>query len=105
MVTAVPPAVGPLLGVIAVTVGGGGVYVYRSIPVPVPIGVVTVTFTGPSACAGVTAVMVVSLTKVNATELPPIVTEVAPVKAAPVMVIGVPPAREPFGGLTDVTVG
>ena len=72
----------------------------------VPVGVVTVTFTGPEDPAGDTAVRVVedvTLNDVAATE--PNLTDVAPVKLVPVMVVEVPPAVEPVFGLTLVTVG
>jgi hypothetical protein len=62
----------------------------------VPFDVVTSTLTAPAACAGVTAVIVVSLTKEKlATGEPPIVTPVTPVKSNPVSVTDDPPAGVP----------
>jgi hypothetical protein len=68
--------------------------------------VVTDTVFAPAVPAGVTAVTVVeltTLTEVAAT--PPIVTELAPVKFVPVIVIVVPPESGPVFGLTDEIVG
>ncbi len=50
-------------------------------------------------------VMLVELTTVKLTAVPPMVTEVAPAMLAPVMVMGVPPAPDPVIGETLVTVG
>ena len=64
------------------------------------------TVLAPAVPAGVTAVTVVeltTLTEVAAT--PPIVTELAPVKFVPVIVIAVPPVVGPVFGLTDEIVG
>ena len=72
----------------------------------VPPGVVTDTVFAPAVPAGVTAVTVVeltTLTEVAAT--PPIVTELAPVKFVPVIVIAVPPLVGPTFGETDEIVG
>ncbi len=72
----------------------------------VPLGVVIDTVFAPIVPAGVTAVTVVeltTLTEVAAT--PPIVTELAPVKFVPVIVIAVPPATDPALGATDEIVG
>ena len=75
-------------------------------PLLVPPGVVTLTTTFPSACAGTVAVIVVSLTTVNAVALtPPKVTAVAPVNPVPVRVTPMPPAVGPADGLTVPTVG
>ena len=72
----------------------------------VPLGVVTKTLAVPAAWAGVVAVMVVELTKAKVAALtPPMVTAVAPVKSAPVMVMLVPPAVEPLVGEILITVG
>ena len=74
--------------------------------VAVPHAVVTATSRGPSRPGGVTAVRLVSLTKVTPSAgTPPIVTEVAPVRFAPVMVIVVPPVEGPDAGDTDEIVG
>ena len=72
-----------------------------------PAGVVTVTSTVPMVPAGLTAVIVVSLTTVTlvaATPVPKSTSE-APVKLVPVIVTKVPPAAEPVVGLRPVTVG
>ena len=64
------------------------------------------TVFAPTVPAGVTAVTVVgftTLTEVAAT--PPIVTELAPVRFVPVIVIAVPPLVDPVFGLTDEIVG
>ena len=50
-------------------------------------------------------VMVVELTTVKLTAVPPMVTEVAPAKSVPVMVMLVPPAANPAEGETLVTEG
>ena len=72
----------------------------------VPFDVVTSTLTVPTACVGVTAVIVVSLTKEKlVTGEPPIVTPVAPVKSNPVNVTDVPPAVVPELGDTPLTEG
>ena len=57
-----------------------------------PYGVVSVSFADPAVPAGVTAVTVVALTTdTEVAELPPTVTELVPVRFAPVIVIAVPP--------------
>ena len=72
----------------------------------VPSGVVTNTLAVPALPAGVFAVIEVELTTVTTVAaVPPIVTEVAPVKSVPVMVTACPPASGPDDGLMDVTVG
>jgi len=68
--------------------------------------VVIDTVFAPIVPAGVTAVTVVeltTLTEVAAT--PPIVTELAPVRFVPVIVIAVPPLVDPVFGLTAEIVG
>src|SRR4029079_10817033 len=65
IVTFVTPAVDPVAGEIAVTVGGAA-YVNPPVNVPLsPPGLVTVTLTAPAACAGVTAVIDVALATVT----------------------------------------
>ena len=72
----------------------------------VPSGVVTNTLAVPALPAGVIAVSEVELTTVTTVAaVPPIVTEVAPVKSVPVMVTACPPVSGPDDGLMDVTVG
>ena len=71
-----------------------------------PLGVVTTTLAVPADPAGVVAVIVVAFTTVTLVAATPrIVTPVAPVKLAPVIVILVPPKVEPLAGLTLLTVG
>ena len=71
-----------------------------------PLGVVTNTLVDPADLADVIAVIVVEFTTIKlATETPPISTDVAPVKLAPVIVIEVPPNVDPLDGETLDTVG
>jgi len=106
MVTEVPPAAGPLVGLSDVTVGAA-TYVKLTRLLDVPPGVVTVTFAAPAAPAGALAVIWVVDTKFTvALALPPKFTVVAPeTNPVPVMVTDVPPAVDPLVGLNDVTVG
>jgi hypothetical protein len=108
IVTRVPPAAGPLVGLSPVTAGAAAtVYVNSSAAetADVPAGLVTVRFTTPVP-AGLSAVIVVSLTtsRFVAADVPKS-TVVAPVKLVPVIVTGVPPASEPLVGFRPVTVG
>ena len=107
IVTDVPPAVGPLVGLTLVTVGPLTNVNWSHAPVAlVPLGVVTVTSTVPAVCAGEVAVIDVALFTVNdAAGVAPNCTAVAPVKPVPVIVTDVPPAVGPLVGLTLVTVG
>ena len=70
-----------------------------------PLAVVTKTSKVPDVRVGVTAVIEVADTTVNAALTPPNFTAVAPVKTVPVIVTVVPPAAGPLVGLTAVTVG
>jgi hypothetical protein len=72
---------------------------------PAPVGAVTVTVAGPALGAiGVWQVIEVSLTTTRlVAATPPNVTAVAPVKAEPVMVTGVPPDCGPVVGARLVT--
>jgi hypothetical protein len=106
IVTAVPPAIGPLFGEILLTVGTT-TYVnpFVKLPLGTP-GFVTVTVTAPTLPAGVVAVICVALTTTTfvAAVLPNVT--VAPVaKFVPVIVTAVPPAVVPVFGETLVTVG
>ncbi len=66
----------------------------------------TDTVFAPIVPAGVTAVTVVALTTLTEVAAsPPIVTELAPVKFVPVIVIAVPPLVGPTFGETDEIVG
>ncbi len=104
IVTAVPPAAGPLVGVREVMAG-----TCRNVKSPgceSPLGCCTITSTAPGACAGVVTVMVVSFTTVKAVPAsPPKVTPVAPVKFVPVTVTSVPPVSGPLVGATELMVG
>jgi hypothetical protein len=105
MVTLVPPASGPAVGLIAVIVGARPNVNRSAADVgEVPAAVVTVTSTVPMACAGDVAVQLVAdaqLTDVAA--VPPKEAVVEPTtKPEPVMVTVVPPACGPLAGLTAV---
>jgi hypothetical protein len=72
----------------------------------VPDGVVTRTLAVPAVPAGVVAVIEVALTTVTPlAAAPPIVTDVAPVKFVPVIMIEVPPRVVPVAGDIAVTDG
>src|SRR5450432_3121488 len=73
--------------------------------VAVPAGEVTTTSTGPAGRAGVEAVMVVALDTLKATELPPMVRLVVPMKPLPVMVMAVLAPGAPVLGDTWAMVG
>jgi hypothetical protein len=107
MVIAVPPAVGPPVGLTPEIVGAGAVYVkaFDRVALP-PSGFVTMTATAPAALAGVVAVSWVALAMLTfVAACPPTVT-VAPVtKLVPVMVIAVPPVVGPVVGATALMVG
>ena len=105
IVTAVPPATGPLFGLTLLTVGVT-TYVYPFVRLPLCPLTVTVTVTAPELPAGVVAVIVVLFTTTTfvAAALPNFT--VAPVaKFVPVIVTAVPPAVDPVVGLTLLTVG
>jgi hypothetical protein len=106
IVTLVPPAGGPKVGLIAPTVGGA-TKVKQLVQLPDCVSLfVTTALTRPAACAGVVAVIVVALTTVTAVAgVPSIVREAPAVKAVPVIVTLVPPLIGPEIGLIPVTVG
>src|SRR5277367_1942575 len=106
IVTAVPPATGPLAGDTLVTVGRT-TYVYPFVRLPLcPTELVTVTVTAPALPAGVTAVIVVAFTTVTpVAAVLPKVTVAPAAKFVPVIVTDVPPEVDPLFGLTLVTVG
>jgi len=106
MVTAVPPAVGPLFGLTLLTVGTTAyVYPFARLPLCDPT-LVTVTVTAPALPAGVVAVIVVAFTTTTFVADPlPNVTVAPDAKFVPVIVTAVPPAVVPVFGLTLVTVG
>ncbi len=64
-VTAVPPAAGPTLGLIAVTVGARDKREAVREAAALAIQLVTTTSTAPGACAAVTAVIEVALTTID----------------------------------------
>ena len=105
IVTAVPPAVGPLFGDTLLTVGITA-YVNPLVRLPLCPLTVTVTVTAPALPAGAVAVISVGLTTTTlVAAVAPNVT-VAPVaKLVPVIVTAVPPAVKPLFGDTLVTVG
>src|SRR5271170_781772 len=104
MVTGVPPAVVPDVGLIPVRVGGvTKVYLSADDVVDVPPGVVTVMSTVPAASAGAVAVMEVAESAVTLAAVVPNLTEVAPLRLVPVMVTGGPPAVVPDVGSMPVT--
>lgn len=103
IVTEVPPAVVPEVGLSDVIVGAAR---YVKVELSVPLGVATLTVTWPADLAGVIAVIVVELTTVNDFAfVPPNVTAVVPSKLVPVIVTTVSPLVGPFVGVRDVIVG
>jgi hypothetical protein len=112
MVTLVPPAVGPDVGEMEVTVGagtGGGATEVNWSALSVglePFGVVIVTSKVPAASAGATALIRVDedTLKLDAGAVPKS-TLVAPLKPVPLMVTLVPPVLGPLAGEMEVTVG
>ena len=70
-----------------------------------PFTLLTATSTVPAACAGVTAVSSVVLTKVVAAAVPSMLTTASAVKLVPVIVRVSPPSGEPLLGATDVNDG
>src|SRR6266542_2082564 len=94
-VTAVPPALAPLLGVTELTVGAA---TYVKQPVHVPLcasGFVTVTLAAPAACAVVVPLMLVPVTLETVTGEPPSEAVAPAWNPVPVMVTDVPPTAGP----------
>jgi hypothetical protein len=105
IVIGVPPAIEPLFGLTAVTVGGA-MYVKTAAVALVCPDAVTVTLAAPAGCADVVAVIDVALTTITPVAGdPPTSTVAPPVKFVPLIVIAVPPSVEPLVGLTPVTAG
>jgi hypothetical protein len=105
IVTAVPPATGPLAGEIRVTVGAG-IYVNVS-PATialVPLGVVTLTSTVPVPAGDVAVRLVAELYVTLAATVPNATVDVL-VNPVPVIVTAVPPAAGPLAGEMLVTIG
>ena len=108
MVTAVPPKVVPVAGVMLVTVGAAAPYVNISAAevTDVPPGVVTVTSMDPAVPAGLVTVIELSLTTVKLrVAVVPKVTAVAAVKPDPVRDTVVPPVVGPDTGEMPVIAG
>jgi hypothetical protein len=106
IVTGVPPAVGPDVGEIALTVGSAANLKWSAGEVAeVPPAVVTVTSTVAAAWAGEVVVILELETAVKETAVVPKCTAVAPVKWVPVIVTRVPPAIGPEVGETAWTAG
>ncbi|CAB4897848.1 unannotated protein [freshwater metagenome] len=106
IVTTVPPATGPLVGLNAVTVGAA-TYVNETAFADVPPAVVAVTVAAPATPAGVVALIDVADTNVTAVPaFAPNFTVVAPdTNPLPVIVTTVPAVTGPLVGLNNVTVG
>src|SRR4029077_8573087 len=105
IVTAVPPATGPLFGLTLLTVRVT-TYVYPFVRLPLCPLPVTVTVTAPALPAGVVAVIVVAFTTTTFVAEPfPNFTVAPPANFVPVIVTAVPPATGPLFGLTLLTVG
>jgi len=105
IVTAVPPAVVPLLGDTLPTVGITA-YVYPLGRLPLCAPTVTVTVTAPALPAGVFAVIVVLFTTTTLVAAAAPNVTVAPLaKFVPVIVTAVPPVVVPLLGDTLLTVG
>jgi hypothetical protein len=107
IVTCVPPATGPALGLTPVT-PGADTYVNASAEPPdaeVPPGVVTVMLTVPDPAGDVAVIFVAELTVNDPAAVDPNLTAVAPVKPVPVIVTDVPPPNGPTVGLMLMTAG
>ena len=106
IVTDVPPAKGPFVGLIPVT-AGAATYLNWSADdgANAPSAVTTVTSTVPVPTGLVATIWVSELTVKLLAASAPKSTAVAPVKPVPVIVTDVPPAKGPFVGLIPVTAG
>jgi len=105
-VTDVPPAAGPDVGEIEVTVGAATWVNWSAADVgDVPLGLVTVTSTVPVPAGEVAVIEVAELTVKLVALIAPNFTAVAPVKLVPVRVTVVPPAVGPDVGEIALTVG
>jgi hypothetical protein len=106
IVTAVPPAVAPLVGATLVTAGVGARYVKQVEHEPLWVSAfVTVTVTDPAAWAVVVPVIVVALIVATVRADPPNETVAPKANPVPATVTDVPPAIAPVFGVTEVTVG
>lgn len=106
MVTAVPPAVGPLLGAIPLITGAGTTKVKPLVKVAVWLETVTATVLAPAAPAGVMHEIDVGPSTVTLVALAPPIVTVAPTEnPVPEMVTLVPPAVVPELGEIEEMVG
>jgi hypothetical protein len=108
MVTAVPPAAGPVTGFTLLTVGAtGAAYVNWSAELVAlaPPGPVTVTSTVPDPAGEVAVIEVAEFTVTPVAAPPPKATVSPEPKPVPVMVTAVRPAAGPLAGETPLTVG
>jgi hypothetical protein len=104
IVTTVPPAIGPEVGVIELITGDG--WKLKLSELSVPPRVVILIGTVLTRCAGVIASTSVSLTTVKlVAEIVPNFTLVVPVRPVPVIATLSPPAMTPVVGNTAVGVG
>ena len=106
MMTDVPPAVVPAVGLTEVMTGMPKVYFEPAEVVEVPAALAAVISTVPAAWAGDVAVIWVSelIVKLVAAVAPKL-TAVTSVKPEPVIITDVPPAVVPAVGLTEVMIG
>lgn len=105
IVTTVPPTVGPEAGLNDETVGDA-TYVKPSSRLAMPPGVEIDTVCGPTSPTGASAFTVTPSTTVTPVAArPPIVTDVVPIRFAPVMEISVLQHVGPADGDTDEIVG
>ena len=106
MVTDVPPAIVPPVGLTEVMTGAPKVYLEPAEVVEVPAALTAVISTVPAASAGEVAVIWLSelIVKLVAAVLPKL-TAVTLVRPEPVMVTDVPPEAVPAFGLTEVITG
>ena len=70
-----------------------------------PPAVVTTTLAGPAVPDGAVTVIDVEVSAVTVAAVPPIVTEVAPVRLVPPMTTELPPATGPALGVTEPMIG
>jgi hypothetical protein len=106
MATDVPPAAGPLVGEILVTVGIGTYVNWSAAEVAlVPPGVIIVTSTVPVPAGEVAEMLVSEFTiKLTATMVSNL-TPAAPLNPEPLIVMEVPPSAGPLFGEMEDTIG
>jgi hypothetical protein len=104
MVTAVPPVIGPEVGVMELITGDG--WKPKLSELSVPPGLVILIGTVPTRCAGMTASTSVSSTTVKLVAgVVPNFTLVVPVRSVPAIATLSPPAVAPVVGNTAVGAG